>query len=105
MVMKYQKGEDNIADYLSRHPCKNTEYCSLAEEYVKFMTDTSKPIALSISKLIFETIRDDLLQSVIKLVNTNKWKLVTEYNRLRTFVINLLLQMMACYCVNKISYS
>ena len=43
-MMKYQKGEVNIADYLSRHPCKNTEYRSLAEEYVNFMADTSKPI-------------------------------------------------------------
>ena len=48
-VMKYQKDEDNIADYLSRHPCKYTEYRSLAEEYVNFMADTSKPIALSMS--------------------------------------------------------
>ena len=60
--MTYQKGEDNIADYLSRHPCKNTKYRSLAEEYVNVMTDTSKPIALSMSKLIDETNRDDLLQ-------------------------------------------
>ena len=27
LVLKYQKGQDNRADYLSRHPCKNTEYC------------------------------------------------------------------------------
>ena len=42
------------------------------------MADISKPIALSMSKLIDETNRDDILQSVIKLVNTNKRKHVTD---------------------------
>ena len=65
------------------------------------MADTSKPIVVSMSKLIDETYRDDILQSVIKLVNTNKWKHVT-HKLLQSvkninFVMNLLLQMMACY--------
>ena len=76
-VMKYEKGEDNIAYYLSRHLCKNTEYCSLAEAHVNFMADTSKPIALSMSKLIYEPNRDNILQSV------------------------LLLHIMECYCVTQ----
>ena len=100
-VIKYHKGVDTIADFWSTHLCKNTEYRSLAEEYVNFMIEYFQPIAPSMSKLVNETIRDDIMQSVIKLVNTTKWEHVTDkrLQSLRTCVMNLLLQMIACNCV------
>ena len=76
VTLKYQKGADNPADYMSRHPDKSatsTRATKVAEDYVNFLADESKPLALVKEKIITETQSDKTLQSVIKAVKTGRW--------------------------------
>ena len=59
--MVYIKGEYNIADYLSRHPSSIDESRSLAEEYINFIANESKPSAISMNQLQDESKKDGLL--------------------------------------------
>ena len=76
VTLKYQKGADNPADYMSRHQDKSatsTRATKVAEDYVNFLADESKPLALVKEKIITETQSDKTLQSVIKAVKTGRW--------------------------------
>ena len=76
VTLKYQKGADNPADYMSRHPDKSatsTRATKVAEDYVNFLADESKPLALVKEKIIMETQSDKTLQAVIKAVKTGRW--------------------------------
>ena len=76
VTLKYQKGADNPADYMSRHPDKSatsTRATKVAEDYVNFLADESKPLALVKEKIITETQSDKTLQAVIKAVKTGRW--------------------------------
>ena len=71
VTLKYQKGAYNPADYMSRHPDKSAT--KVAEDYVNFLADESKPLALVKEKIITETQSDKTLQVVIKAVKTGRW--------------------------------
>ena len=76
VTLKYQKGADNPADYMSHHPDKSatsTRATKVAEDYVNFLADESKPLALVKEKIITETLSDKTLQAVIKAVKTGRW--------------------------------
>ena len=75
--MVYQKGEKNIADYLSRNPSTmNSDARTLADEYVNFISNQSKPAAISMESLVKATEEDKLLQDVASLIKSNQWKQV-----------------------------
>ena len=61
---------------MSRHPDKSatsTRETKVAEDYVNFLADESKPLALVKEKIITETQSDKTLQAVIKAVKTGRW--------------------------------
>ena len=65
-----------LSIYMSRHPDKSatsTRANKVAEDYVNFLADESKPLALVKEKIITETQSDKTLQAVIKAVKTGRW--------------------------------
>ena len=61
------------ADYMSRHPVKDSPKHSYAEEYVRFVATNSVPKALNLNDIAAATKDDKTLQSVILSVKTNRW--------------------------------
>ena len=74
--MHYRKGEENPADYMSRHPSSHTEPYSrqekVAEEYNNYIATTSTPSALTLSMIAEATRRDPTLRAVIEAVQSGK---------------------------------
>ena len=84
--MVYQKGEKNIADYLSRNPSTmNSDARTLADEYVNFIANQSKPAAISMESLVKATEEDKLLQDVASLIKSNQWKQVHNNPKLQPY--------------------
>ena len=83
MVIKYQPGADNPADYMSRHPARQGILRSreqhMAEHYVNSVASAAIPIAMTIEEVKRETAKDSTLQAVISLVRSNKWYDTTQY--------------------------
>ena len=77
LTVHYRKGDGNPADYLSRHPSKQTNAASreqkIAEEYVHYIATTSTPKALTVSEIEEVTIADATLQAVLKAIETGNW--------------------------------
>ncbi len=82
--IKYQKGVNNPADYLSRHPSsRNKESVSrqesLAEDYVRYVSTNAVPKAMTINEVIEATNNDATLCCVRSLVVSNKWFMVEKH--------------------------
>ena len=77
VTVAYRKGADNPADYMSRHPAKNTKWSSrqekVAEEFVDYLTKTSTPKAINIHEIIAATRQDPTLQAVTKAMDKGDW--------------------------------
>ena len=74
---KFVSSNENISDYLSRHPGKqNTAYSSKRndiEDYVNFVTTYAIPNAFNLDDIRIATTGDHLLQQVIGLVASKQW--------------------------------
>ena len=77
VTVAYKKGEDNPADYMSRHPEKSTTPNSrqerVAEEFVDYIAHTSAPKALKLEDIAEATHQDPTLQAVVDAMHTNDW--------------------------------
>ena len=73
----YRKGDGNPADYLSRHPSKQSIAASreekIAEDYVNYITIASTPKALTVQEIEEATKADVTLQAVSKAIETGNW--------------------------------
>ena len=69
VTLEYQKGSDNPADYMSRHPDKSTQPTARASK----IADESQPLALTEEDLISATQKDQTLQAVTKSLTTGNW--------------------------------
>ena len=67
-----RKEETNIADYLSRHPSPVRDGNHIAEQYVNFIMNSSKPRAIDMSLMLSETANDNVIQKVIQLLKSGK---------------------------------
>ena len=75
-VIKYRRGCDNPADYMSRHPVvpsKTSIAQDVAEQYVHFIAAASTPNALSLTKIAEESSKDHTLMKAIDLLQSGKW--------------------------------
>ena len=67
--MVYQKRRDNPADFMSRHPEKNTlttsRYQKVAGEFVDYLATTSTPKAMKLDEIATAAAQDPTLQAVI----------------------------------------
>ena len=82
----YTKGHDNPSDFLSRHPCSETEntHEMPAEQYVNFLTTHAVPKAMTIQEIQEATKSDKTLQRLIEIIphtsmelnkrNCNNWR-------------------------------
>ena len=77
LTVRYRKGEENPADYMSMHRSKQAQPTSrqqkVAEEYISYIAITSIPKAPRPDEIAAATARDSTLQTVIIAVRTGKW--------------------------------
>ena len=71
--MIYKKGNDNPADFLSRHPQPKVPKCSIAEEYVNFVTVNAAEAAIPLEVIKERTSNDSALMAVQKAVQSGAW--------------------------------
>ena len=80
--LKHVTTDANISDYPSRHPFhERSKEQSSTEKYVNFVGKFACPNAISIDDVKRETIKDDILQHVIKLSRNNTWYTLDETER------------------------
>ena len=77
LTVRYQKGDGNPADYLSRHPSKQITAASreqkIAEEYVNDIVSTSTPKAMTVAEIEEGTKANATLHAVSKAIETGNW--------------------------------
>ena len=75
--LEYRRGQENPADYLSRHPTSESSNANphqkMAEDKVNFIAGTSSPVAITLDEVKDETKRDTTLQQVMSTVRTDRW--------------------------------
>ena len=73
--VEHEPGENNPADFPSRHPVKPTqeEEDKETREYVNFIVNHIIPKAMSIEEVELESAKDSTLQYVREAVQTGKW--------------------------------
>ena len=69
----YKKGSDNPADFLSRHPQLKVPKCSVAEEYMNFVTVNAAEAAIPLTVIKEHTSKDPTLIAVQKAVQSGDW--------------------------------
>ena len=71
--VKYKRGSQNPADFLSRHPAPPTkDRTNIADTYVNFVTTTATPPALPVSNVEDATNNDELLCLVRDTIQTRQ---------------------------------
>jgi len=83
------QGRQNPTDYCSRHPNPSTK-CSertakITEEYINLIFDTAMPPALNTDMIKHHTMNDQVLQRILKLIQSNKWQAAASDPDLRPF--------------------
>lgn len=77
LKIQYRRGEDNPADYMSRHPISSktvkTVESKVAEEYVNFIKDEAVMKAMNMDEVKMETSKDHTLQKAISYVRSGAW--------------------------------
>ncbi|KAK3752856.1 hypothetical protein QZH41_000328 [Actinostola sp. cb2023] len=77
VTIVYKKGCNNPADFMSRHPEKDTPVTSrqqkIAEEFVDYIVHTSTPKSLKLQDIASATEQDPTLQAVMKAVRSVNW--------------------------------
>nr|XP_002730526.1 PREDICTED: uncharacterized protein K02A2.6-like [Saccoglossus kowalevskii] len=76
VVLEYQPGESNPADYMSRHPdqvnhCK--DHVSRIDTYINFIIENAIPPAMTMAEIKQATSEDEILQKIMEVINTQKW--------------------------------
>eukprot|EP00794_Sanderia_malayensis_P006446 gene6446-biopygen4771 len=80
-TVKYRKGAENPADYMSRHPATfRPEQDTIAEEYVNFLSLNAVPKAMTIDEIETETQNDPTLQAAISFISTVRQDLTVKDN-------------------------
>ncbi|KAK7111230.1 hypothetical protein V1264_010901 [Littorina saxatilis] len=77
-TLRYQPGESNPADFLSRHPvqasdAQSTHASKVAEEYIKFLIDHTIPKAMTLAEVAAATSNDKTLLAVINAIQYDQW--------------------------------
>ncbi|XP_012940972.1 uncharacterized protein K02A2.6-like [Aplysia californica] len=82
-TLRYQPGENNPDDFLSRHPFEKNNMTSfhmakIADDYVNFMAGHSVPKAMTLEEIASASESDPTLQAVITSVQTDHWHTLPE---------------------------
>ena len=80
--IKYRPGEENTADYLSRHPREDNVSSGheekVAEYYVNFICETSIPKAMSLDEIKSATMSDKTVQKAIEFTRNGQWHKINQ---------------------------
>ena len=76
--LKYVKSDENISDYMSRHPHDKQPEQNINEKYVNFVANHAIPHAFDIETVKYETINDANCKIIINLISTNQWYKLNE---------------------------
>ena len=84
----YSPGEDNPADFLSRHPRKNAPEDTVAEQYVNYIFKNAVPKAMTEAEIALESENDEVIQQLKKAIQSeqdNLWKnpILKDYTNVR----------------------
>ncbi|KAK3105801.1 hypothetical protein FSP39_006028 [Pinctada imbricata] len=73
--IEYSPGEDNAADYMSRHPVRisNSKEEKIAEEYINFIASESLLKAITLDEVKAATMNSPTLQTAISYVRNGRW--------------------------------
>ena len=73
----YKPGANNPADYMSRHPdpkqSQASNHLSRVDAYINFVTNNAVPHAVTLQEVKDATAADETLQSLAKVIATQKW--------------------------------
>ena len=74
--IKYVKTEENISDYISRHPDPEQKLIESTEvdKYVNFVTSTAVPKSFTLENITTATKQDKVLQILKPTILNNEWK-------------------------------
>ena len=76
-TVNYVRGDDNIADFLSRQRIKSTlntlNENERTNQYVNFIIKHSTPSSLSIKEIRDESLKDEVLKSIMAAIQTGNW--------------------------------
>ena len=93
-TVEYRPGEDNPADYLSRHPDSTTKQSrreeKVVEEYINYVFTNAVPKALTQEEIMIATKEDATLQAVVLALNTGQWYNVQSSNVIDMATFNAL---------------
>ena len=77
VTVAYRKGEENPANYISRHPARQTPTTSrqerVTEKFVDYIACTSTPKVLKLQDIESAMERDPTLQAITKELQTGNW--------------------------------
>ena len=84
-VLKYRPGDENPADFLSRHPMtsantKTAHETKVAEEYINFITEHSIPKAMTSEEISKMSAADPTLRAVKTALQTNQWQTPKDFS-------------------------
>lgn len=85
-TIKHQKGADNPADYLSRHPMRrqpDDQFETKIEGYCNFLLRHSLPQAISVEQVRESTKNDTVLQHVMDSLKFNKRIMYSQFESVR----------------------
>ena len=76
--LRYKPGDDNPADFLSRHPVtpastKTPHETKVAEEYIAFIANHTIPKSMTTAEVREATDKDAILQLLMQAIQTGRW--------------------------------
>ena len=76
----YTEGSTNPSDFLSRHPCPetNNKHETSAENYVNFITTHSVPKAMAVKEIQDATKNDETLQHLAEIIRKQTWNSIND---------------------------
>ncbi len=72
--LEYGKGDENPADFLSRHPCPQAPKKSIADDYARYVIKNATPKAMTLDEIRCETQNDSLMRKLIIAITRNEWE-------------------------------
>ena len=76
----YTDGNTNPSDFLSRHPCPETDnkHETSAENYVNFITTHAVPKAMTVKEIQDATKNDETLQHLAEIIRKQTWNSIND---------------------------
>ena len=76
----YTDGNTNPSDFLSRHPCPETDnkHETSAENYVNFITTHAVPKAMTVKEIQDATKNDEALQHLPEIIRKQAWDSIND---------------------------